>query len=70
MSKKERDEKRRDSKGRLLKSGESQRTDGRTSQTFLLPFMFSLSNVVQTVVHSAHSMRLGLPGRSLTLAAC
>ena len=29
MSKKERDEKRRDSKGRLLKSGESQRTDGR-----------------------------------------
>ena len=29
MSKKERDEKRRDNKGRLLKSGESQRPDGR-----------------------------------------
>ncbi len=29
MTKKERDEKRRDSKGRLLKSGESQRADGR-----------------------------------------
>ena len=29
MPRKERDEKRRDSKGRLLKSGESQRSDGR-----------------------------------------
>ena len=38
MSKKERDFKRRDSKGRLLKSGESQRTDRRYTYTSrLLP---------------------------------
>lgn len=38
MSKKERDEKRRDSKGRLLKSGESQRPDGRYAYKYMDTF--------------------------------
>lgn len=34
MPRKERDEKRRNSKGRLLKSGENQRSDGRHAQIY------------------------------------
>ena len=37
MPRKERDEKRRDSKGRLLKSGESQRPDGSTVDAAVFP---------------------------------
>ena len=38
MPRKERDEKRRDSKGRLLKSGESQRPDGRYAYKYMDTF--------------------------------
>ena len=38
MPRKERDEKRRDSKGRLLKSGESQRPDGRYAYKYMDAF--------------------------------
>ena len=38
MPRKERDEKRRDSKGRLLKSGESQRPDGRYAYKYIGTF--------------------------------
>ena len=38
MPRKERDEKRRDSKGRLLKSGESQRPDGRYAYKYIDTF--------------------------------
>ena len=38
MPRKERDEKRRDNKGRLLKSGESQRSDGRYAYKYIDTF--------------------------------
>ena len=38
MPRKERDEKRRDNKGRLLKSGESQRSDGRYAYKYINTF--------------------------------
>ena len=49
MPRKERDEKRRDNKGRLLKSGESQRSDGR------LQYIMGHANIVMTLNYYAHA---------------
>ena len=48
MPRKERDEKRRDNKGRLLKSGESQRSDGRYAYKCALPGFVDSKNEEKT----------------------
>ena len=49
MPRKERDEKRRDNKGRLLKSGESQRSDGRYAYKYIDTFWCPLTGVTLQV---------------------
>ena len=58
MPRKERDEKRRDSKGRLLKSGESQRSDGRYAYKYTDTFgNLPIYNASATVNKKSDSKR-------------
>ena len=70
MPRKERDEKRRDSKGRLLKSGESQRSDGRYAYKYTLTplekpqFVYSWKLVPTDKVPAGKRPRLSLREKS------